>query len=417
MALSNDIEVHSLKLYEGLTSGKGLQGIVDTAAAILDNPVLVADAGFKILAHAEKPDIEDKLWLELIEIGVYPEEYIIKAINNDSLNSHVLGSGPPVIISDEESPNRFICKAILVDGTPLGFATCIEYDSVFSEHDTELFGIFCKIVGTELRGNELLSHNYKRKQDFFISELLNGPVNEDFLKERLRQVGMRAQSDNFVLIFELSDGNMSRENQMIYFINVIEQLIPNSHCIIYLNSIVALVIRDSPNLFSESFSTSLIKHLESTGMVCGISHRFRNIAEMNVYYRQAKAAIRLGRKLGLENRVFNYTQMSFFHFADIVEQTEELRAFCNPKLFEILEYDETYKTKFAQTAYEYLKLDKNPNRTAERLDIHRNSVDYRIKRIEELFGFEFTDSELAFSLYSSYKILEYLGALPFRPEV
>ena len=414
MTLSEDIDVHSLRLYEALTSGKGLQGIVDTASAILDNPVLVADAGFKILAHAEKSDITDQLWLELIEVGVYPEEYIVKAINNDSLNSHVLSSGPPVIISDDESPNRFICKAILVDGTPLGFATCIEYDSAFSERDTELFGIFCKIVGTELRGNELLSHNYKRKQDFFISELLNGPVNEDFLKERLRQVGMRAKSDNFVLIFELTDENTSRENQIIYFISVLEQLIPNSHCIIYLNSIVALVIRDKPNLLSESFSTSLMNYLESTGMVCGISHCFKNIAEMNVYYKQAKEAIRLGRKLSLENRIFNYSYMSFFHIAGIVEQTEELRAFCNPKLFEILEYDETYKTKFAQTAYEYLRLDKNSNRTAERLDIHRNSVDYRIKRIEELFGFEFTDSEFSFSLYFSYKILEYLGVLPFK---
>ena len=413
MTLSEDIDVHSLRLYEVLTSGKGLQGIVDTASAILDNPVLVADAGFKILAHAEKSDITDQLWLELIEVGVYPEEYIVKAINNDSLNSHVLSSGPPVIISDDESPNRFICKAILVDGTPLGFATCIEYDSAFSERDTELFGIFCKIVGTELRGNELLSHNYKRKQDFFISELLNGPVNEDFLKERLRQVGMRAKSNNFVLIFELADGNMSRENQIIYFINVLEQLIPNSHCIIYLNSIVALVIRDNPNLLGDDFTVALMKNLETMDMVCGISHCFNSISDMHVYYKQAKEAIRLGRKLRPGNRIYNYSRLSFYHMADIIGQTEELRAFCNPKLLEVFKYDETYKTKFAQTAYEYLNLDKNPNRTAERLDIHRNSVDYRIKRIEELFDFTFSDSEVAFSLYHSYKILEYLGDLQF----
>ena len=134
---------------------------------------------------------------------------------------------------------------------------------------------------------------------------------------------------------------------------------------------------------------------------------------MSIHYKQTKEALRLGRRLRPGKRIFEYSRLVFFHMADIAGKTEDLRAFCNPKLSEIIEYDLTYGTKYAQTAYDYLRFDRNPSRTAEHLNIHRNTIDYRIKRIEELFGVNLGSQETAFSFGFSYKIFEYLGTLPF----
>ena len=106
-------------------------------------------------------------------------------------------------------------------------------------------------------------------------------------------------------------------------------------------------------------------------MLCGISHCFSNIAEMNIHYKQAGEAIRLGRNLGWNSRIFDYARMSIYHMIDIAGQTEELRAFCNPKLLDIFEYDSNYSTKYAQTIYEYFKHNRNPAKTAEYLNIHQ----------------------------------------------
>ena len=77
--LDNDNELltkGSIMLYEALTMERGIQGIVDIAKTILNNPVLVADTSFRVIAHAEKPDMNDKLWMEIVEQGFYPAHYV-----------------------------------------------------------------------------------------------------------------------------------------------------------------------------------------------------------------------------------------------------------------------------------------------------------------------------------------------------
>lgn len=42
------------------------------------------------------------------------------------------------------------------------------------------------------------------------------------------------------------------------------------------------------------------------------------------------------------------------------------------------------------------------------LSVHRNTVDYRIGRIQELFGIDTNDAEELFELQVSFKIQDYL---------
>ena len=371
MTLYDNYSVRTQRLYEALTTGKGLQGIVDIAAEVFNNPVLVADTSFKVLAHAEKPDTNNTLWQDIVNTGYYPSNYIHSTSKDDKVYAQVFSTDAPKLISDGVSPNRFFCKMVTIRGKPVGFATCVENDTPLTEQDAGLFKVFCDVAGTELRSDELMAQGYHRRRDYFISEMISGPVKADFLEERLRQVELRVKSCNFILVAEFADEKMRREHQMAYYGIALEQLIPDSCCIAYRNSLLALISRDNPNLFSGNFLTKILNHLETTEMLCGISHCFRNIAEMNIHYKQAGEAIRLGRKRGCDSRIFDYARMSIYHMIDIAGQTEELRAFCNPKLLDIFEYDSNYSTKYAQTIYEYFKHNRNPAKTAEYLNIHQ----------------------------------------------
>ena len=47
--------------------------------------------------------------------------------------------------------------------------------------------------------------------------------------------------------------------------------------------------------------------------------------------------------------------------------------------------------------------------TAERLFVHKNTILYRLKRIEELFGVSSNDTKEMMSVYLSIMIMRYLG--------
>jgi hypothetical protein len=402
----------SLKLYEALTLDSGLQHILNTAGAFFNNPILISDISFKLIAHTGGDDVDDSVWKQIIETGYFPSEYIRDIFKNDAQYQKVFGNALPLLLSDSTTPNRFMTKMIVVKGKPVGFSTCLEYHRKITQQDMRLFDVFCKVVGSELRNDENIRQIRSHQYEYFISELLSGAAKTDYIDERLKQVGLKLKKNLYVLVAEFSDEKTRREYHMDYFKAMLEAVVPDSHCIVYNHSFVLLICRNENTLPSDALNESISRQLENYSMVGGLSHRFCKIEDMSTYYMQACEAISLGRRIEKDRRLFTYGHLSCYHLLKVVHQTAELKSFCNPNLLDVIEYDNEFKSEYAKTAYVFLQSNLNPVRTAKRLNTHRNTVDYRIKRLDELFGIRF-DSREEPSLNLSFSILRYLSLLPF----
>jgi len=407
---------YSLKLYESLTSGKGLHGILTAAETIFNNPILIADSSFKLIDHIESPEIDSTLWKQIIQSGYYPDAYL-RAITKDAeLYNKVYGSGAPMILSDSTGPDQYMSKMIAVNGKPVGFSTCLEYGREITSLDIRLFDVFCTVVGAELRSGETIRQYNTRRADYFISELLSGPAKADFMEERIKEVGLNLKSHLFVLVAEFREEKMRREYQMEYFRTALERVAPLGHCVVYRNSLVMLLSQDQKEIFECPFTDNVSRQLEFADMLGGISYRFHRIEDLNTYYKQACAAIRIGRRVDRGKRLFDYGGMGFYHMLDVIKESEDLRRFCSPKLFDVIEYDAEYNTNYSMTAYVFLRANRNPALAAKQLGIHRNTIYYRIKRLEELFNMDFDSGEMIFSLEQSYRILKFMAMPPFAPD-
>jgi sugar diacid utilization regulator len=302
---------------------------------------------------------------------------------------------------------------IKVNGKAVGFATCIEYKRQITALDERLFEVFCKVTGSELRThmsvNQYRTHGY----EFFITEMLSERVNPRYVEERLKQAGLKLKRDLHVLVASFKDEKSRREYQMEYFKMMLHEAVSDGYCVVYGNSLVVLISNDPGKTFSASSEENTREMLESCGMVGGLSHRFRGIENLHAHYEQACQAIDLGRRLGAAGSLFAYSDVYFFHMLDLIRQSGDLEEYCSPRLFDVIEYDAEYGTNYAITAHEYLKANGLPMLAAKQMDVHRNTIDYRIKRLRELFGIDFNDSEAVFSLTLSFKILRFLGKPPF----
>ncbi|KIS28634.1 hypothetical protein TV39_04390 [Arthrobacter sp. SPG23] len=65
----------------------------------------------------------------------------------------------------------------------------------------------------------------------------------------------------------------------------------------------------------------------------------------------------------------------------------------------IAEYDETHKKSFEETIYAYLGCGGNAIEAAKALDVHVNTVRYRLSRVEALFGIDLDDPETRLLLW------------------
>ena len=106
-------------------------------------------------------------------------------------------------------------------------------------------------------------------------------------------------------------------------------------------------------------------------------------------------------------RLHSYDDYAVYHVAKACAKSANLSVFCHPKLYSLMDYDTEHRTTFTNSLYSYLKHSRNITETADALHVHRNSMIYHLKRIEEILGFSLSDSDTLLHIELSFRFMEY----------
>ena len=126
---------------------------------------------------------------------------------------------------------------------------------------------------------------------------------------------------------------------------------------------------------------------------CILGSTYSNPSEFGKSYQEAKSLI--PKKDILPNpknkKVLSASSMGIYKFMFKRGNQQEILDYCNEKLKKLEEYDHANGTFLQETLIAYYMNGFNVGKTAEVLYIHRNSLQYRINKIEELLGLELDD--------------------------
>ncbi|MDO4548496.1 MAG: helix-turn-helix domain-containing protein [Clostridia bacterium] len=86
------------------------------------------------------------------------------------------------------------------------------------------------------------------------------------------------------------------------------------------------------------------------------------------------------------------------------------RDFCHEALWRMREYDISRGTEYVKSLRAYLDSGRSPRKAADLIGVHRNTMAYRMRRVEELFGVSLDDGEICFELQFSMRVVEFLDA-------
>ena len=89
--------------------------------------------------------------------------------------------------------------------------------------------------------------------------------------------------------------------------------------------------------------------------------------------------------------------------------SDAAEAYIHPALPEIFLYDQKHNTQYFMTLHAYSLSMHNKDAAADTLRIHRNTLMYRLNRIEELFSLPYEDERTALHLLNSFQIWDILN--------
>lgn len=177
----------------------------------------------------------------------------------------------------------------------------------------------------------------------------------------------------------------------------------NDEVIVYLET-STLTASDTVNQFLDLVERRFSHLLPSVTFSWGIGKYEEGIWHFEKSFNKAKAALDMGRnQRGIGQRThFNETQINRLLLN--LAQNEEVRNITMATVLPIVEYDEKSKMDLVNTFTIYKNNGGNVSQTARDLNLHRQSLIYRLRKIETLTALSLVNPEDLFLLDFSIKI-------------
>lgn len=397
------------KLVDALLSCKGLQHIIDVGHEVIGNPMFVSDLGYNVLAFNKNVSVMDPSWPTANPKEEFEAYERIKKLNDSGVFERLYKSDVPCIENFDYSPTRWMAHKITINEKNIGHIAVVESEKSFEDMDLNLLQFLCGIVASELQKDNNHHSHYHNEFEHFFTDLLEEKTTS-FESIHKRGQSLNLNMKKYMMLVTISPGNKKRNGMSLSYIRTfINRLLNTEKSILYKNKITVLLLRDRKEAFSEDTENKLKDFLKSNEMNAGISQCFQEVATLKKYYLQSIKAMKLGVSLNDREQLFYYDDYSIYHLLEIAGAQSDLKNFCNPAVFDLIAYDRQYKTDYCHNLYMHLLNDASITKTSEFFKIHRNSMKYRIKKIEEILNISLDDMDIKLSLIMTFKILIYIG--------
>lgn len=284
--------------------------------------------------------------------------------------------------------------------------------------DTPLVDIF-EELGHAIASINLINDKHK---DLLFSIIFNNNLSLDSLKYQSQEVNF--PFDGYLQFFEINFLLPQSENAIILndvdkdtICQFIHTLFENEHIPIlsssYTKNIIALInvnntSLDTLNTLFPQILNYIKENYPNYIVNIGIGTRQKSLEKYKLSYEQASKCINLAIKQKQKNMIYYYEQLGLYQlFYDINNKTL-LENFVHNILYSLMAYDKKYNTNLIQTLEVYLNKNCNLNQTAETLFIHRNTIKYRLQRIEEITNTSLNDAFTRLNFFNAILIKKFL---------
>jgi DNA-binding PucR family transcriptional regulator len=157
------------------------------------------------------------------------------------------------------------------------------------------------------------------------------------------------------------------------------------------------------------------RHMSGLAVHMGLGGFYEGIEKLKKSYTEAQLALKLAKSDGGKTYVL-YRNAGIYKFLNKLNDKNIMIDFYEETLGCLLQYDANNNTEFTETLRVYLEEGENTANTIQRLYIHRNTLQYRLHRIEEILQQSLKNSEEKINLQIAFKIQKFLNFKGFSIE-
>lgn len=397
----NNFEISGLAKELLDISTQGIPVLIQRFSQEISMPVFITDSLFQ-LEWASAP----------------PYEFEADPSLSIQRNDQAIGNSFICTVSTEVNQTVGLAAPILYKKNTLGFLFITNHAEAAAqlEEMESLLSYVAMLCAVQMQKKiDILHESYKYKEAFLFDLLYGNIKNQEDIIEQAKIWGWDLTLPYIAIVFSLKEFNHFSKDKLV--LNVMLQIIENylfQHnrkplVIKRQNQVVVLFPLDKKEQENRELINDFItkiqketKNLPTHPLVgSGIGKVYKNPTQLYRSFQEAKIAFELGILLNIEIPYFSDLGLERILYK---HDLQDLKEFCSNILGDLESYDLQNSSNLMETLEAFTANHFDMTKTANAMFLHRNTLRYRLKKIEEILGFKLDDLNKRLDITAAFKI-------------
>lgn len=365
------------RLIEKSSAGLGIQSLLEELYSLTAVPVFLVDPQYHPIGYNQGilsyPD-----FAQAIDKRILPERRI-RNINRVDLKQAFEKYDDLFFMWAEMEQEYILVTMLQIGGMEAGhFIAFVGKDDPLKYY--RLISFTCHLLELELQKNVFFQHNEGVLEAQFLHHLLEDTLTPREQQAFLDRLGWKAGLTYRILLVAQRDKDLNR-TAAERIIREIASCAKPSYSIFYSGYLVIVSVIEDRNI-ERSVKPMLIRF----GLLCSISPDFSDLSRTSTMYNLTKDAIRYLLNGEFEGPVIRYSECLYRIMRDELRKNCDISQFLHSGVCKIYDNDRQKHGDMIQTLAAYLEYNNDPDTAAKELHIHRNTLYYRIHKLESEYG-------------------------------
>lgn len=386
-----------------LSRSGSLQELLDIAHEVFQRPMFIKGdsswvfaitRGYDVSVHPGWAEFEESLATQTASFEA------VRAVSLDPEFRTAFSRRYPSLIKSPNYGGMVLHSNIWIEDQRVCEIVALENNVPFRRSDSHLMQVFARMVETHVANNRNRYLAASTLSAFFIELLEGKKCSPADLLSLNQAAGWQEQDELAVMCAEANPGG---ETPMLGVLrDKLKDMTQHSCVFIYRNRVVCMLNITKLGGY-QAVTRQIAKLIASEPFTWGISYEFVGPERTPEFYQQALLACTLAAKSG--KNCMDMYQAAHIRISERLRSIPDLQAFVHPDLRRLERIDMSGSTHYLETLYAFLICGGNYTDTAAYLGLHRNSLIYRMTRIQDIINSNLSDVHNKRLLLISYLLM------------
>ncbi len=400
------------QLVQLVSENSGLERIIHELARLIDKAVVVQDKRLHVQVVAVPPRLAER-WDGLVETltgrDLLPTSF-------QDRHRLPLQTTPTILQMIPGTDQSRLITPIVTQNVGRGYLSFVAPSADFTEIDTLVNRHAAVVCALEMARAKAISEIEKRLRGDFLDSLMLGSVTETEATAEGDRFGHDMGVPHVALVVSWQSDKHPSHRRLETLVNglisgqpqaIFSRLRDNELRLFY--GVEAVNPIQVARQLAEDIQSEARREHPDARLSIGIGTVAARVGGWRVSYHEAAQAANLSYRLKAERPLY-IGDLGIYTFLSNADYRADLLALRDSTIGNLIGYEERQRADLLLTLEAFFQSHGNHTQTAELLNVHRNTLTYRMNRITEITGLDLNQPDVRLAVHLALKIHRLLAA-------